>query len=249
MNTVILCIVIFLIFFMLMVLLAIVTYRDQKIDYSTQPLGERVCSIDGEDYLIVPYLLWQEKKLEEIKKRYSAVYAENNRKFIVNYLHCNLPYEFNDVMFPFLYKEARARLIPQELVQKELHSEFIQNINTNYGQAIQHSSGNITSYNFPTASISEIRELITQLRASIDTLQGIPREIAEDVKDDLDSVIEQIESPMPKKNRIQKALNGIKKFVTDCATKSAVTLVSGTITETDWANFIRKIEAFIQTLN
>lgn len=57
--------------------------------------------------------------------------------------------------------------------------------------------------------------LIDKLLASLPEIQGVDSEEIENVKDDLEMIQEQLKSDVPKKNRIGKALAGIKKFAGD----------------------------------
>ena len=55
-----------------------------------------------------------------------------------------------------------------------------------------------------------------------------------------------MKSDTPKKNRIGKALAGIKKFVGNFSMNLAVTLAVGAVTGTDWNLLLQKIENFIK---
>lgn len=88
--------------------------------------------------------------------------------------------------------------------------------------------------------------LIDKLLASLPEIHGVASEEIENVKDDLEIVQEQLKSDTPKKNRIGKALIGIKKFVGDFSMKLAVTLAAGAVTATDWSMLLQQIESFIK---
>lgn len=91
---------------------------------------------------------------------------------------------------------------------------YIQNIETVNGSASQQNSGVINTYN-TTDDTSSMITLIDKLLASLPEIQGVASEEIENVKDDLEIIQEQLKSDVPKKNRIGKALIGIKKFVGD----------------------------------
>ena len=76
----------------------------------------------------------------------------------------------------------------------------------------------------------------------------IPDDVLDDVKDDLLSVNEQLKSQSPKKNRLHKALAGIKKFMSDFSMKLAVSFAASAVTQTDWTMLISQIETFIATI-
>ena len=68
------------------------------------------------------------------------------------------------------------------------------------------------------------------------------------MRDDLESISEQVSSPTPKKNRLQKALAGIKKFFSDFSMKIAVGCAVNGVTSLDWTSIIEQVETFIQTI-
>lgn len=229
-------------------ILFVLFWRDSKADYSKQNLGDKVRLIKGQAYLIVPYYFWQAGKVKEIRKRYSESYSCNDRKYLVEYLDVGAQYEFDDVLISSLHRMAKGKLILQETLPKESPITVIQAIGRVYGTANLQGEGHITSYNITNVSSVEIVELINKIIPSLDHIQDVPKDIIDDVRDDLDSVTEQISSDIPKKNRIQKALTGIKKFVSDCGMKLAVNWATGKVEAVDWAELIEKIERFISGL-
>lgn len=122
---------------------------------------------------------------------------------------------------------------------------YIQNIETVNGSASQQNSGVINTYNTTNDTTSMIT-LIDKLLASLPEIQGVDSEQIENVKDDLEMIQEQLESDAPKKNRIGKALVGIKKFAGDFSMKLAVTLAAGAVTGTDWNMLLQQVENFIK---
>ena len=50
----------------------------------------------------------------------------------------------------------------------------------------------------------------------------------------------------PKKNRIGKALVGIKKFASDFSKELVVTLAAGEVTGADWGMLLQQLENFIR---
>ena len=122
---------------------------------------------------------------------------------------------------------------------------YIQNIETVNGSASQQNSGVINTYN-TTNDTSSMLELIDKLLASLPEIQGVDAEEIENVKDDLEMVQEQLKTDNPKKNRIGKALVGIKKFAGDFSMKLAVTLAAGAVTGADWGMLLQQLENFIR---
>ncbi len=122
---------------------------------------------------------------------------------------------------------------------------YIQNIETVNGSASQQNSGVINTYN-TTNDTSSMLELIDKLLASLPEIQGVDAEEIENVKDDLEMVQEQLKLDNPKKNRIGKALVGIKKFAGDFSKELAVTLAAGAVTGADWGMLLQQLENFIR---
>lgn len=122
---------------------------------------------------------------------------------------------------------------------------YIQNIETVNGSASQQNSGVINTYN-TTNDTSSMLELIDKLLTSLPEIQGVGAEEIENVKDDLEMVQEQLKTNNPKKNRIGKALGGIKKFASDFSKELVVTLAVGAVTGADWGMLLQQLENFIR---
>lgn len=123
-----------------------------------------------------------------------------------------------------------------------------QSIGTVNGTVIQQGSGSITATNTTGIDTSAILNLIEKIIPSLGAISDVSQDAIDNIKDDLESVEEQLKSPSPKKSRLQKALNGIKKFASDFSMKLAVTLAAGAVTGTDWNTLIQSIEQFISGL-
>ena len=121
---------------------------------------------------------------------------------------------------------------------------YIQNIGTVNGSASQQNSGVINTYN-TIDDTSSMLDLIDKLLASLPEIQGVGAEEIENVKDDLEMVQEQLQTDTPKKNRIGKALVGIKEFIGDFSKELAVTLATGAVTGADWSRLLQQLENFI----
>ena len=124
---------------------------------------------------------------------------------------------------------------------------FIQNIETLNGSATQQANGTINNYN-SNNDASAMLSLIEKIMSSLPELSDIDVDEIDNVKDDLEVIQEQINQSVPKKNRLTKALNGIKKFANDFSVKLAVSLATGVVTNTDWGTLIHQIELFIENL-
>lgn len=124
---------------------------------------------------------------------------------------------------------------------------FIQQIGTVNGSANQQVSGVINSYN-TNNDATEILALIDKLLPALEKMQNVDADKIDSVKDDLEVVQEQLKAETPKKSRLKKALDGIKKFVGDFSMKLAVSLAASAVTGSDWSMLIQQIESFIGKL-
>lgn len=123
-----------------------------------------------------------------------------------------------------------------------------QTIGAVYGTVNQQGTGSITSHNTTNITAANIAELVSKIIASLDVVREIPKDEIDNVRDDLESISEQVSSPAPKKNRLQKALSGIKKFFADFSMKLAVGCAVSGVTSLDWTSIIEQVGAFIQSI-
>ncbi len=151
-------------------------------------------------------------------------------------------------LIDFINDAISKEMIILEEEQRLSAPPITQTIGTVYGTVNQQGSGNITSSNTTNATSSELADLIAKLLPSLDAIQGVPQEAIDDVKDDLESIKEQLATTTPKKSRIQKALSGIKKFSSEFAMKLGVSLATGAITQADWITFIEQISFYVSNL-
>lgn len=123
---------------------------------------------------------------------------------------------------------------------------MIQNIGSVYGSAVQGT--NVTSTN--ATIVNDKERLFEMLEQAINAIVSIdaPEDIKADLQDDIEVVSEQIVSPTPKKNRLNKALTGIKKFASDFGMKVAVSTTACAVTGFDWNNLIQEIEKFVDKI-
>ena len=149
-------------------------------------------------------------------------------------------------LIDFINDQLSMEMIAYDEEEKAMGGNtYIQNIETVNGSASQQNSGVINTYN-TTNDTSSMLELIDKLLASLPEIQGVDEVEIENVKDDLEMVQEQLKTDNPKKNRIGKALVGIKKFAGDFSMKLAVTLAAGAVTGADWGMLLQQLENFIR---
>ena len=135
------------------------------------------------------------------------------------------------------------------MLEEEKSPTLTQNIGQVYGTVNQQGSGTINSVTYVhSTEAKEIELLIERIIPSLDVITDVPVDAIDDVRDDLQSIEEQIKSQAPKKNRIQKALAGIKKFIGDFSMRVAVTTAASAVTHADWVALISKVEEYIAML-
>ena len=132
--------------------------------------------------------------------------------------------------------------------QEENAVSMTQNIGTVNGNVVQQQHGNVNITNQTGISSEDLNGLIEKIMASLPEIKDVDTEEVESVKDDLESLQEQIQSPEPKKNRMQKALNGVQKFFSDFGMKVAVTVAAKVVTSQDWTALIQQAQLFIGNL-
>lgn len=132
--------------------------------------------------------------------------------------------------------------------QEENAVSMTQNIGTVNGNVVQQQHGNVNITNQTGISSEDLNGLIEKIMASLPEIKDVDTEEVDSVKDDLESLQEQIQSPTPKKNRMQKALNGVQKFFSDFGMKVAVTVAAKVVTSQDWTALIQQAQLFIGNL-
>lgn len=136
-------------------------------------------------------------------------------------------------------------MIEEDEEKKSTQTPIFQNIGQNYGTINTQANGTIKSYNGIT-NVDDIISLIEKILSSLPQLSNIDSDEIDSVRDDLEMVQEQLKTDNPKKNRIGKALVGIKKFAGDFSMKLAVTLAAGAVTRADWGMLLQQLENFIR---
>ena len=125
---------------------------------------------------------------------------------------------------------------------------YIQNIETLNGTANQQGSGVINNYN-TNNDVAAILSLVDKIIPSLLSISDVDTDEIDSVKDDLEVVQEQLNNPVPKKNRLSKALAGIEKFAKEFSMKLAVSVATSTVTGTDWNSLIQQLESFIENIH
>lgn len=118
------------------------------------------------------------------------------------------------------------------------------------GTYIHNVQGAVIANNTGSVQINQTinpdaEKLLQMIQAAVPILSdsGDTSETLESIKDDLDSITEQLQSEHPKKSRIKKALDGIKGFAGDVCSDTASTMLSAALiaaaSQVDWNAMIQ----------
>lgn len=187
------------------------------------------------------YIANSENESIEYQARRYPCSSKKWSEMIQNYL--------NDAIKPlidFINDSISKEII---LVQQEGNVvSMTQNIETVNGNVVQQQRGKVNITNQTGIPGEDLEDLIEKIMASLSEIKDVDTEEVDSVKDDLESLQEQIQSPTPKKNRMQKALNGVQKFFSDFGMKVAVTVAAKVVTGQDWTALIQQAQLFIGNL-
>lgn len=110
-----------------------------------------------------------------------------------------------------------------------------------YGGVNTTESGNInTTTNIGKDDINKILEMIAALKELVKSENQLFKGDTENVCDDLDIIEEQLHMPTQNKRRIDKAVGGIKKFISNLP----ATITNGTAIVNSFQQFIDSIQNF-----
>ena len=195
---------------------------------------------------------------EHLKAQYDLIQYILNTATVLK-IAMKFPYGGNDIddqVEEFLNNAFKPMIdlitdaISIEMINMEeakiLHPSVVQNIHTVQGNAIQQTgTGTINATANTSTQSAELIALIEKLYAALENLEGVSDDDLENVRDDMDSLKEQILSASPKPNRMKKALDGIKRFGTEVLVQLTAGLAVATITTTDWQTLIQQAETYI----
>lgn len=203
------------------------------------PIGENKHIKAMYDY--ANYIANSENESIEYQARRYPCSSKKWSEMIQNYL--------NDAIKPlidFINDSISKEII---LVQQEGNIvSMTQNIETVNGNVVQQQRGKVNITNQTGIPGEDLKDLIEKIMASLPEIKDVDTEEVDSVKDDLESLQGQIQSPTPKKNRMQKALNGVQKFFSDFGMKVAVTVAAKVVTSQDWTALIQQAQLFIGNL-
>ena len=166
-----------------------------------------------------------------------ATYTDIVQRFLENTVKPLINFINDEISKEMILLEDEKKAVP-----------MTQSIGTVNGPVFQQGSGSITLNTKNGVSATDLNLLIERLILSLPAINSVASDELESVKDDLESLQEQIYSSAPKKSRMQKALAGIKKFSSEVLSKASVSIATSAITGADWTTLIQQAEMFIDGL-
>lgn len=162
---------------------------------------------------------------------------------ILHHFFLNIVGPFSDYIKHEL--EKRLMVLKGDMQPVITMTQNIGNVNGNF---VQQQSGNITINTNTGVSGEDLNGLIEKIMSSLSEIKDVDADEIDSVKDDFESLQEQVQSPAPKKSRMQKALKGVQKFFSDFGMKVAVTVAAKEVTAQDWTALIQQAQMFIGKL-
>ena len=187
-----------LIFLLLYIL--IITFlrkRDLKIDYSNKQIRFYIQNINGIDYLIIPYLFWQNGKLNAIRDLFSDHFEYNGicDKSELLYINQSHLQQVGDLFPHNFYRDCKS-------VIKRIDSQL-----TNYGNI------NNTYINGNNNQLSIQQSQYLDIETEIEKFIQNENLLSDFDKDTLESFLYQLSKGSPQKSNAQKAIDVLSKFL------------------------------------
>ena len=188
-----------LIFLLLYIL--IITFlrkRDLKIDYSNKQIRFFIQNINGIDYLIIPYLFWQNGKLNAIRDLFSDHFEYNGICYKIELLYTNQSHlqQVGDLLPHNFYRDCKS-------VIKRIDSQ-----STNYGNINNtYINGNNNQLSIQQ---SQYLDIGTEIEKFIQKNENL---LSASDKDTLESFLYQLSKGSPQKSNAQKAIDVLSKFL------------------------------------
>lgn len=186
-----------LILLLLYILITFLRKRDLKIDYSNKQIRFYIQNINGIDYLLIPYLFWQNGKLNVIKNLFSDYFEYNGIHYKIELLYINQSHmQQVDDLFPHsFYRDCKS-------VIKRIDSQ-----STNYGNINNtYINGNNNQFSIQQSQYLDIETEIERFIQNENLLSDFD-------KNTLESFLYQLSKGSPQKSNAQKAIEVLSKFL------------------------------------
>ena len=142
-------------------------------------------------------------------------------------------------MIDYIVDALAEMIILAEAENPHSAGTYIHNVQ---GAVIANNAGSVQINQTINPDAEKLLQMI-QTAGTILSNSGDTSETLESIKDDLDSIVEQLQSEHPKKSRVQKALDRIKSFAGTVCSDTASTMLSGALvaaaSQVDWIAMIQ----------
>lgn len=142
-------------------------------------------------------------------------------------------------MIDYIVDALAEKTILAEAENSHSAGTYIHNVQ---GAVIANNTGSVQISQTINPDAEKLVQMI-QTAGTILSNSGDTSEALESIKDDLDSIVEQLQSEHPKKSRVQKALDRIKSFAGTVCSDTASTMLSGALvaaaSQVDWNAMIQ----------
>ena len=142
-------------------------------------------------------------------------------------------------MIDYIVDALAEKTILAEAENSHSAGTYIHNVQ---GAVIANNTGSVQINQTINPDAEKLVQMI-QTAGTILSNSGDTSEALESIKDDLDSIVEQLQSEHPKKSRVQKALDRIKSFAGTVCSDTASTMLSGALvaaaSQVDWNAMIQ----------
>lgn len=171
--------------------------NDKKIDYTNKKIRYYIQNINGVDYIIIPYLFWQEGKLNTIKTMFSDRFEYKGRFFRVEFLYHNQEHipQIDDIFPKGFYRDCKS-----VIKNIELTSSNYGNINNTY------INGDNNQVSIQQSQYFDIETEIQKFIKSENNLSDFDKET-------LQSFLYQLSKDSPEENTAKKVVDILNKFL------------------------------------
>lgn len=142
-------------------------------------------------------------------------------------------------MIDYIVDALAEKTILAEAENPHSAGTYIHNVQ---GAVIANNTGSVQINQTINPDVEKLLQMI-QTAGTILSNSGDTSETLESIKDDLDSIAEQLQSEHPKKSRVRKALDGIKSFAGNVCSDTASAALSGALvaaaSQVDWNAMIQ----------
>ena len=190
-------IVIIVIMFLIFLFFDFLRRKDKKIDYTNKRIRYYIENNNGVDYIIIPYLFWQEGKLNTIKTMFSDRFEYKGRFFRVEFLYHNQEHipQIDDIFPKGFYRDCKS-----VIKNIELTSSNYGNINNTY------INGDNNQVSIQQSQYFDIETEIQKFIKSENNLYDFDKET-------LQSFLYQLSKGSPEENTAKKVVDILNKFL------------------------------------